>query len=63
MDAVLDQLIEEGKAEGKAEGVACVNELGVKMAESGRTNEFIQSLTDGELQKRLFIEFKIETGK
>lgn len=59
MDAVLDRLIEEGKAEG----VACVNKLGAKMAESGRTNEFIQSLTDVELQRRLFIEFKIDTGK
>ena len=59
MDAVLDRFIEEGNAEG----VACVNKLGAKMAESGRTDEFIQSLTDVELQRRLFIEFKIDTGK
>lgn len=64
MDATLDRFIEEGKAEGraegKAEGAAKVNRLGTKMIKAGREKEFIKSLSDNELQRRLFIEFKID---
>lgn len=56
MDAVLDRI----EARGEARGEARVNELGMKMAKAGRVNEFIQSLSDKELQNRLFVEFKIE---
>lgn len=56
MDAVLDRIEERGEARGEAR----VNELGMKMAKAGRVNEFIQSLSDKELQNRLFVEFKIE---
>jgi len=56
MDAVLDRI----EARGEARGEARVNELGTRMTKAGRVNEFIQSLSDKELQKRLFVEFKIE---
>ena len=41
-------------------GKACVNELGTQMQKTGRTADFIKSLTDEELQRKLFIEFKID---
>ena len=50
-------------AEGKTEGEARVNELGTRMKEAGRVEEFIDSLSDGALQRRLFIEFKIDKKK
>jgi hypothetical protein len=56
MDAVLDRI----EARGEERGEARVNELGMKMAKAGRVNEFIQSLSDKELQNRLFVEFKIK---
>ena len=52
MDAVLDRI--------EARGEAKVNELGTRMAEAGRVNEFIESLSDKELQNQLFSEFGIE---
>lgn len=60
MDAVLDRIEARGEARGKAMGEARVNELGTRMAEAGRVNEFIQSLSDKELQNQLFSEFGIE---
>ena len=75
MDTALDRLIAEGKAEGiiegkaegiiegKTEGEARVNELGTKMKKAGRLEEFIDSLSDSALQRRLFIEFKIDKEK
>ena len=60
MDAVLDRIEARGEERGEARGEARVNELGMKMAKAGRVNEFIQSLSDKELQNRLFVEFKIE---
>lgn len=59
MDTALDRLIAEGEAEGKAK----VNELGMKMKEAGRVEEFMDSLSDGDLQRRLFMEFKIDKEK
>ena len=52
MDAVLDRI--------EARGEAKVNELGTRMAEAGRVNEFIESLSDKELQNQLFAEFGIK---
>ncbi len=64
MDAVLDRIEARGEARGKARGKAIgearVNELGTRMVEAGRVNEFIQSLSDKELQNQLFSEFGIE---
>ena len=68
MDATLDRLIAEGETRGEARGEtrgeargeARVNELGTRMEKSGRTAEFLKSLSDKKLQKRLFIEFKID---
>ena len=64
MDAVLDRIEARGEAKGEARGKAMgearVNELGTRMAEAGRVNEFIQSLSDKELQNQLFAEFGIE---
>ena len=60
MDAVLDRIEARGEARGKAMGEARVNELGTRMAKAGRVNEFIQSLSDKELQNQLFAEFGIE---
>lgn len=52
MDAALDELMEQGKEK--------VNQLGIKMSEAGRVNDFLKSLSDEKLQKRLFVEFGIE---
>ena len=60
MDAVLDRIEARGEERGEARGEARVNELGMKMAKAGRVDEFIQSLSDKELQNRLFVEFKIK---
>ncbi len=58
----------EGKEEGRKEGVAVgkregeikVNRLGLLLTEAGRSNDFLQSLSDRELQKKLFVEFGLE---
>lgn len=74
MDATLDRLIAEeskkaevrgeakGEARGEKRGKACVNELGARMEKAGRTADFMKSLTDEELQRKLFIEFKIDAA-
>lgn len=74
MDATLDRLIAEeskkaevrgearGEARGEKRGKARVNELGTRMEKAGRTADFMKSLTDEELQRKLFIEFKIDAA-
>lgn len=55
---------EEGKKVGRAEGVEAgrnlVNRLGILLAEAGRSSEFLKSLSDQELQKKLLAEFGLE---
>ncbi len=58
-------LLEEFDAEKyertlREEGESKVNRLGVLLAEAGRSDEFLRSLSDRELQKKLFIEFGLE---
>lgn len=60
MDAALDRLIAEESVTAEARGEARVNELGTRMEKAGRTEDFLKSLTDKELQRRLFVEFKID---
>ena len=54
---------EEGRKEGRKEGEVKVNRLGLLLTEAGRSNEFLKSLSDRELQKKLFVEFGLEEGK
>lgn len=54
---------EEGKREGIKEGEVKVNRLGILMTEAGRGSDFLDSLSDRELQKKLFIEFGLEEEK
>lgn len=49
--------------EGREEGEVRVNRLGILLTEAGRGNEFLKSLSDRELQKKLFMEFGLEEGK
>ena len=37
--------------------------LGILLTEARRSNEFLKSLPDRELQKKLFVEFGLEEGK
>lgn len=69
---VLGMLLEEFDAEkyertireeGKREGIKEVNRLGLLMTEAGRGSDFLDSLSDRELQKKLFIEFGLEEEK
>ena len=53
----------EGREEGREEGEVKVNRLGILLTEAGRGNEFLKSLSDRELQKRLFVEFGLEEEK
>ena len=53
----------EGLKEGLKEGEVKVNRLGILLTEAGRGNDFLNSLSDRELQKRLFIEFGLEEEK
>ena len=50
----------EGREEGREEGEMKVNRLGLLLTEAGRSNEFLKSLSDRELQKKLFVEFGLE---
>ena len=59
MDAALDYIVAEGEARGEEK----VNRLGILLAESGRTNDFLKSLSDKGLQKKLFVEFGLEKAK
>lgn len=62
---VLGMLLEEFDAEKyertiRGEGEIKVNKLGILLTEAGRSNEFLNSLSDRELQKKLFVEFGLE---
>ncbi len=48
------------RKEGKEEGEVKVNKLGILLTEAGRSNDFLRSLSDRELQKKLFVEFGLE---
>ncbi len=50
------------RSEGWEEGRKEVNRLGLLMTEAGRSSEFLKSLSDRELQKKLFAEFGLEEG-
>lgn len=63
MDAALDYIVAEGEARGEARGEEKVNRLGILLSESGRTNDFLKSLSDKGLQKKLFVEFGLEKAK
>ena len=64
MDATLDYMIAEGEVRGEARGeirgAEKVNRLGILLSQSGRTNDFLKSLSDKGLQKKLFV---LEDGK
>ena len=51
---------EEGIEVGREEGEVKVNRLGILLTEAGRSNDFLRSLSDRELQKKLFVEFGLE---
>ena len=48
------------RSEGREEGKVEVNRLGILLTEAGRSDEFLKSLSDRELQKKLFVEFGLE---
>ncbi len=48
------------RIEGREEGEVRVNQLGILLTEAGRSNDFLKSLSDRELQKKLFVEFGLE---
>ncbi len=50
----------EGREEGREEGEIKVNRLGILLTEAGRGDDFLKSLSDRGLQKKLFIEFGLE---
>lgn len=54
---------EEGRDEGIKEGEAKVNRLGVLLTEAGRGSDFLDSLSNRKLQKKLFVEFGLEEEK
>ncbi len=58
---VLGMLLEEFDVEKyertiRSEGEVKVNRLGLLLTETGRSSEFLKSLSDRELQKKLFVE-------
>ena len=50
----------EGEKAGRNKGELKVNRLGILLTQAGRENDFLNSLSDRELQRRLFIEFGLE---
>ena len=48
---------EDGIRKGRAEGEEKINRLGILLTEAGRSNDFLASLSDKELQQKLFMEF------
>lgn len=50
----------KGMAKGMEEGTGKVNQLGILLTKAGRSNDFLKSLSDRELQKKLFVEFGLE---
>ena len=51
------------RSEGREEGEERVNRFGILLTEAGRGNDFLRSLSDRKLQKRLFVEFGLEDEK
>ena len=51
---------EEGREEGQEEGRNLVNRLGLLLTEAGRSDEFLKSLSDQELQKKLLAELGLK---
>ena len=51
---------DEGWEEGQKEGRNLVNRLGLLLTEAGRSGEFLESLSDQALQKKLLAEFGLE---
>lgn len=51
---------ENGREEGRKEGELKINRLGTLLMKAGRSNEFLDSLSDREFQKRLLMEFGLE---
>lgn len=49
--------IEELKEEGRSEGLDRVNQLILKLAEAGRTEEIVRAAMDRDYQEKLFEEF------
>lgn len=52
--------LKEGREEGQEEGRNLVNRLGLLLTEAGRSDEFLKSLSDQGLQKKLLAEFGLE---
>lgn len=50
----------EGWEEGRQEGEIKINKLGILLTKAGRSEEFLNSLSDRKLQKKLFVEFGLE---
>lgn len=50
----------EGWETGREEGESRINQLGILLMKAGRSDEFMDSLSDRELQKRLLVEFGLE---
>lgn len=50
----------EGLEEGREEGRNSINRLGLLLTEAGRSGEFLESLSNQKLQKKLFAEFGLE---
>lgn len=46
--------------EGREEGRNRVNKLGLLLTEAGRSDEFLKSLSDQELQKKLLAELGLK---
>ena len=49
--------------EGREAGRNLVNKLGLLLTEAGRSDVFLKSLSDQELQKKLLAEFGLENKK
>lgn len=61
MDAALDELMmageKRGEARGEDKGEANLSKLGIMLTEVVSTDDFLKSLSNKELQRKLFIEF------
>ena len=60
MDAALNYIEARGEARGTILGMEKINRLGIMLSESGRTGDFLKSLSDRAFQKKLLIEFGLE---
>lgn len=57
MCTAIEELKEEGRLEGRSEGLDRVNQLILKLAEAGRTEEIVRAAMDRDFQEKLFKEF------